>query len=142
MSELRRPKEITLRDLDGQEHTYRIGRWPAIPGLRIVAMLPGNVASFREKFPHLETLALDMLRFVEVDKFGPDGEVHTIRLTSSALIDNHVPDVETLIMLGIASVNHNTSLFRDGGQRILDSLATWATGFLQTFTQTLTASSE
>ena len=40
-----KPLDLTITDLDGIERAYRLGRFPAVAGLEIIAKVPSNVAT-------------------------------------------------------------------------------------------------
>ena len=67
----------------------------------------------------------------------PDGR--PMRLETKALIDNHVPDWETLIQIEYASMRHNCSFFRNG--KASHFLAEVMSLALTKISETLTASS-
>ncbi len=55
-------------------------------------------------------MMLKLMRYVGVPREG--GE--PLMLTTEALVNNHVPDWQTLARLELAMMDHNTSFFRDG----------------------------
>lgn len=133
-----KPIDITIADLDGIERTYRIGRFPAIIGLEIIAKVPGNIASLSKQLPHLRELVLQMCKYVAVDVPLDDGGTHEVILSTAALVDNHVPDGQTLLHLCFEIMRHNTSFFGHADQSILDYLVGRLADSLPRITRTLT----
>ena len=58
-----------------------------------------------------EALMLKMMAYVAVPTDDPG---RPLALTTRALVDNHVPDWETLARIELAIINYNCSFFRDG----------------------------
>ncbi len=68
----------------------------------------------------------------------PNGDV--LRLSTEALVNNHVPDWETLAKIEMAMMEKNCSFFRNG--QSWDFLSNMAQIFLQKLSEMLTRSSE
>lgn len=117
-----KPLDITISDIDGIERHYRISRFPAVVGLEIIAKVPSNIATFSKQLPNLKELVLQMCKYIAVDVSSNDGGTHEIILSTQALIDNHVPDGQTLLRLLFELMRHNTSFFGRADQSILDFL--------------------
>lgn len=132
-----KPTEVTIADLDGVERTYRIGRFPALIGLDIIARVPSNIASLSKQLPRLRQLVLQMCQYVAVDVPLEDGGTHEVTLSTTALVDNHVPDGQTLLHLCFEIMRHNTSFFGSGDQSVLDFLLEKLADSLPRITQTL-----
>lgn len=105
-----KPVEQTITTMDGEEITIRIGRLPATEGRRFVALFPVSALPKVGDYAVNEECMGLLMRYVEVVK--ADG--YSIRLTTKALIDNHIPDWEALAKCEKAAMEHNTSFFRDG----------------------------
>lgn len=118
-----KPLDITIKDLDGIERNYRISRFPTVAGLEIIARVPSNVATLSKQLPHLRELVLQMCKYVAVDVPTDDGGTHEIILSTQALIDNHVPDSQSLLRILFELMRHNTPFFGRADQSILDYLA-------------------
>ena len=116
--ELIKPVEIELEDLDGNMHAYTISRVPATVGRELIAKYPtSNMPKIGEYKTSEETMLL-MMKFVEVNA----GD-RQIRLSTKALVDNHVPDATTLLKLEYKMLNYNTNFFTNGDrQGFLDYL--------------------
>ena len=117
-----KPLDITITDIDGIERSYRISRFPAVVGLEIIAKVPSNIATLSKQLPHLKELVLQMCKYVAVDAPTDDGGTHEITLSTQALIDNHVPDGQTLLRLLFELMRYNTSFFGRADQSIQDFL--------------------
>lgn len=117
-----KPLDITITDIDGIDRSYRISRFPAVVGLEIIAKVPSNVATLSKQLPHLKELVLQMCKYIAVDAPTDDGGTHEITLSTQALIDNHVPDGQTLLRLLFELIRHNTSFFGRADQSIQEFL--------------------
>lgn len=113
MSNLIKPLEITAKDIDGNEHKYTISRLPATVAINTVGKLSGGI---RFKNPSDAQAAQEvgdiLMAHVAVEING-----ELIRLSTGALVDNHVPDGEALGSLVVEMVRHNTSFFGIAGSR-------------------------
>lgn len=110
MADLIKPKEVHVKDLDGNLHTFIISRLPALHGREILAKYPvSNIPKLGEYNASVEAMRL-LMSHVAVPLDGGDQ-----RLTTQALIDNHVPDGEALLRLEFKMLEYNTSFFGNGG---------------------------
>jgi len=132
---LLKPKEVTLTDLDGGQHTYIISRLPATVGREIITQYPISAMPKVGDYRVNETVMLKLMAHVAVVK--SDGGV--LVLSTQALVDNHVPDWETLARLEMAMMEYNVSFFANG--RALTFFEGIAQKAQQLISQTLTASS-
>lgn len=112
MAELIEPQEVEVTDRNGKTHKYLISKFPAVTGREIAAKYPTSVAAMakqweQNQYAENEKIMLKAMTFVE--KINEDGS--TIRLTTQALIDNHVPDAESLMQLEKAILEYNFSFF-------------------------------
>jgi hypothetical protein len=112
VAELLEPKEIAVKDRNGNDIPFIIGKFPAIAGREIAAKYPTSIAALAKQweenqYGESEKIMLKAMAYVE--RVLPDGE--TIRLTTSALVDNHVPDGEALMRLEKELLAHNFSFF-------------------------------
>ena len=105
------PKEITVTDSNGAEHQYTIGKYPAVAGREILAKYPlSNAPKLADYGVSQET----MLKLMNhVTKTLSDGR--EIRLSTAALVDNHVPGAEALLRIEMASLGYNVSFFSNAG---------------------------
>lgn len=112
---LLRPKEVTVKTMDGDERIYIISKFPAITGREIVAGYPLTAIPKLSEYKANETVMLQLMTFVAVPRPSNAGvEAAPLQLTTKALIDNHVPDWETLIKIEYEMMKYNTSFFGKG----------------------------
>lgn len=112
MAELLNPKTVFVEDRNGNKHGYVVGQFPAITGREIAAKYPTSIAALAKQweenqYGENEKIMLKAMSFV--DKILEDGSM--LRLTTAALIDNHVPDAECLMRLEKELLEHNFSFF-------------------------------
>lgn len=108
--ELIKPKEVVLKNSDGDEKTFTISKIPAVDARKVLAMYPvANMPKVGDYAVSEEAMYL-MMKYVAVEIDG-----RTQQLTSKALIDNHVTDGEQLVRLELAMLGYNTSFFQQGG---------------------------
>lgn len=112
MADLLNPKTVFVKDRDGVNHGFVVGQFPAIAGREIAAKYPTSIAALAKQweenqYGENEKIMLKAMSYVE--KILEDGT--TVRLTTAALIDNHVPDAECLMRLEKELLEHNFSFF-------------------------------
>lgn len=112
MADLMNPKTVFVKDKDGNSIGFIVGQFPAIAGREIAAKYPTSIAALAKQweenqYGENEKIMLKAMSFVE--RIGPEG--NTVRLTTAALIDNHVPDAECLMRLEKELLQHNFSFF-------------------------------
>lgn len=99
------PKEL---ELEGK--TYILSKFPAIAGREIIAKYPvSNMPKLGDYGVSEETM-LKLMAFVAVK--NENGE--PLKLTTRALIDNHVGSWETLAKLEWSMMEYNCSFFQNG----------------------------
>lgn len=111
MSDLIDPVEVQIADSNGAEKMFRLGKMPATVGREVLAKYPLSSIPKVGDYDTGHAAMLKMMRFVETES--------GIRLTTAALIDNHVPDGEALLRLEIEMLRHNTSFFGRAGSQSL-----------------------
>jgi hypothetical protein len=104
------PKEITLKTQAGEEKTYVISKFPAIQGREIVTKYPVSNVPKLGDYKQSEEVMLKLLAFTAV----VTSEGAHLPLTTRALVDNHVPDWETLARLEWSQLEYNISFFGNG----------------------------
>lgn len=139
MSELIDPVEVEIKSSGGIVKVFTIGKMPATVGREVLAKFTLSNMPRVGDYDVSHEAMLKMMRYVETE----DG----IRLSTSALIDNHVPDGESLIRLEIEMMRHNTSFFGVAGGQSLggflrDKLAEQMPLIMQTLTHLLEQSSQ
>ncbi|WP_058909736.1 hypothetical protein [Entomohabitans teleogrylli] len=121
-------KEFTCAD--GTKKTFILSKFPAIAGREIVTQYPITGAPKIGEYKTNEALMLKLMAYVAVDT--PNGPTE---LVTQELVNNHVPDFETLLKIEWAMMEYNCSFFRNGSAlRSLDSLKA---RFLGSITKTL-----
>lgn len=135
MSELIKPKTVVLKDIDGGQKTFVISRVPAVAMREVMAKYPvTNIPKLGEYNASREVMQL-LLGYTAVE-VGEEGR--QLRLSTLALIDNHVADAEQLLRLEYAMLEYNTSFFGQGGaSTFLESLIA---KYLPLITKTVMAS--
>lgn len=115
MPELIKPQDVTVTDLDGEERTFIISRLPATVGREILAKYPvANAPKLGDYGVSSEAMRL-MMKYVAV----PREMGEPLCLTTQALIDNHVPDGQTLIKLEFEMLRYNCDFFGLGSNQDL-----------------------
>ncbi|OYW78786.1 MAG: hypothetical protein B7Z19_06535, partial [Polynucleobacter sp. 32-46-5] len=112
MAELLEPVEITIpvADKDGYEKTYILSKFDAVAGREIVFQYPTSVIPKLGDYKLNEELMFKMMSYVAV----PQDSGIPLRLTTRALVNNHVPDWETLYIIEKEMMKLNCSFFRNG----------------------------
>jgi hypothetical protein len=118
--------------------TFIIGKLPAVIGREIITQYPiANIPKIGN-YEVSRDLMYKLMRYVAVRL--ENGNV--MRLETPALIDNHVPDATTLILLEKAAMQYNFDFLADGViMNALESLLGRFAGYVtQMLTQTLDSS--
>ena len=122
-----KPKEITLVDIDGQERTFILSRFPATVGMEILVKLPISSVPKLGDFDTLKGVRDEIFKYVYVKTDGGD-----IALSTQALIDNHTNDAETALKIIGEMLQHNYSFFQKGTISVfLDSITAKVPGIAQ-----------
>lgn len=103
--ELLEPKEI---EIEGCK--FVISKFPAIAGREIITKYPTSLIPKVGDYATNEEVMLKVMGYVE--RITNDGQ--KIRLSSRALVDNHVPNWEMLVKLEGAMMEYNCSFFQNG----------------------------
>lgn len=102
------------KEIDGK--VYTLHKFPAVAGREIVTQYPITAAPKVGDYKTNEALMLKLMAYVSVN---PDGKGE-IALKSVDLINNHVPNPETLMKIEWAMMEYNVSFFGQG--KIFDFL--------------------
>lgn len=129
-------KAITVTTQAGEEKTYMISKFPAIAGREIVCKYPvSGMPKLGDYAVNEETMLKLMAYVCAVTQDGGHQP-----LSTKALVDNHVPDWETLSKIEIEMMGYNCSFFQNGKiSGFLDAIKTTAQ---QLISSTLTDSLE
>ena len=104
------PKEIMIKTQAGMDKAYIISKFPAIAGREIIAKYPLSGMPKLGDYQVNEETMLKLMCYVSVKT--PDGS--QIALTTRVLIDNHVPEWETLARIEVEMMGYNCSFFQQG----------------------------
>ena len=104
------PKEVEIETADGDVRKYTISKFPAVAGREIITQYPISGIPKLGDYNTNEEIMMKIMGYVSVQP--PEGPALT--LNSRALIDNHVPEWETLARLEWAMMEYNVSFFREG----------------------------
>lgn len=121
------PKEITVTDQSGKERVYIIHKFPAVAGREIVTKYPlSNIPRVAE-YGQSEEVMFKLMAYVGVPVAG---NPQPTMLTTRALVDNHMPDWETLMKVEMAVLEYNVSFFGKGAisgffESISPKVAAW-----------------
>lgn len=127
-------QEKEIETGDGEKRTYIISKFPATDGREIVTQYPMSGLPKIGEYKTNEALMLKLMGFVGVPRDGADPLV----LSTKQLVNNHVPDFETLMRIEWAMMEYNCSFFRNG--RLSTSLSDIAAKALKQITSTLMGS--
>lgn len=106
-----KPKQIEVKTLDGDVRVYFVSRFPAVQGREIIAKYPLSAMPKLGDYAVNEETMLKLMSFVAVpNEHGEPG----LRLSTRALVDNHVPDWESLARIEVAMMEYNVSFFGNG----------------------------
>lgn len=95
---------------DGTTASYIISKFPAVAGREIVTQYPVSAIPKLGDYGVNEELMLKLMCFV-----GVTTEAGTVQnLSTRMLVDNHVPDFETLMKIEMAMMEYNCSFFAQG----------------------------
>ncbi len=117
-------QNLTLQDMDGNDVTVVLSRFPATVGREISIKYPmANLPKLGDYKVSDETMEKLMV-YVGI----PQESGEPLMLKTRALIDNHIPDAETLLKIEMAMLEYNFSFFRKGA----------ISDFFNEFVQTIT----
>jgi hypothetical protein len=115
------------KELEGTK--YILSKFPATVGREIILQYPTSALPKVGDYATNEALMIKIMSYVGVTI---EGREEPLTLKTRALIDNHVPDAETLMKLEWAMMNHNFSFFGNGSlSGILDRVAAQAVKLIQ-----------
>lgn len=116
------PKDIEITTQSGETRNYVISKFPAIAGREIIAKYPISAIPRLGDYDVNEETMLKLMSYV-----GVRAGDQIVNLKTKALVDNHVPDWETLAHLELEMINYNCSFFENG------RASTFFEGIAQTF---------
>lgn len=101
---------IEPKNIEVNGKIFTISKFPAISGREIIAKYPLSGLPKIGDYAVNEETMLKLMSFVGV----PRENSEPLRLTSRALVDNHVTDWEMLGKIEIAMLEYNCSFFQSG----------------------------
>lgn len=104
------PQEYECPLPGGGTKTFILSTFPAVQGREIVTGYPTSNVPKLGSYNVSEELMLKLMCFVAVPIEGKE----PLQLTTKALVNNHVPDWETLARLEMKMLERNCSFFKDG----------------------------
>ena len=113
------PKEIVVPIQDGEERVYIISRFPAMAGREIFKRYMASAIPKVGDYAVNEAMMFKIMSYVGVQVPGRETP---LLLTSRALVDNHVPDWETLARLEEAMLSYNCSSFGKGASPVFSGM--------------------
>lgn len=113
IGDLIQPKEQEFTLPDGTAKLYILSKFDAVTGREIVTQYPITATPKIGDYRSNEELMLRVMAHVAIPFDG--SERKTLRLTSRELVNNHVPDFETLLKIEMAMMEYNCSFFARGG---------------------------
>jgi hypothetical protein len=98
--------EATFEDASGKSHKYLLYKIPAVAGREILCQWPLTALPKVGDYSANEGVALKMLSYVAVEKNGTP-----IRLSTTELVDNHVPDAVVMMRIEREMFKYNFGFF-------------------------------
>jgi hypothetical protein len=101
--------EPKLIEING--HKFIISKMPCTVAQEVVLKLPAGFIPMVSNFAQSQEMAFKMLSYCE--RVYSDGRAN-VPLISKEIIDNHVPDFNTLVQLEYECINYNYDFFAQG----------------------------
>lgn len=120
------PKEVTITTQAGVEKTYVFSKIPYLSVREIMAQYPSSAMPKIGDYSLNEAMAKKLLSYVAImTENGP------LRLTTAALIDNHIPDLVTGGRIELGMIEYQVGFFETGQASIFfEGLTRKALAFL------------
>lgn len=132
------PKDITIATQDGTTRDYILSKFPAIQGREIISKYPLSGLPKLGDYGVNEETMLKLMAYVAV-RVDSGAE---IPLKTRDLVNNHVPDWETLVKIEKAMLEYNCSFFANGqALTFFGGLAQQASGLISKILTDLLAQS-
>lgn len=126
--DLLKPKDIIITDIDGVDRIYTVSRLPFMVAREIgFQYIPSALPKVGD-YPVNEGMMQKMMSYVAVDVNG-----QKLRLTTPALIDNHIPDLGTGLAIEWHVMEYNASFFHKG------TISDFFAGVVQTYLAKISA---
>lgn len=108
--ELIKPKEFSIADEDGKERKFILSKFDAVTGREILSVYTTSALPKLGEYPDNEQIMFKLMSYVAV----PQENATPIRLSTRALVNNHIPDCEMLFTIEKEMMKYNYSFFRNG----------------------------
>jgi hypothetical protein len=102
-----KPKEITVKSIDGEDKQFRISRVPATQGREIFTQYMPTAMPKIGNYKSNEDLMKKLMLYVDVKT--TDGS--WVRLENEVILDSHITDWEMLVKIELEMVKYNTNFF-------------------------------
>jgi hypothetical protein len=109
MTALIKPKEIVIKDQDGNDLTFTISKFSAWDGREICTQYPLSAIPKLGDYPRNEELSRKIVSHCGVTING-----NLIVLNTKDVARNHIPDWEVLMKLEKETIQYNCSFFLNG----------------------------
>lgn len=103
------PKVESITCQDGTEKSFIFSKFPATAGREIISAYPVSNLPKLGDYGVSEATMLKLMSHVAVQT-----EAGPLRLSTRALVDNHVPDWEALAKIEMGMLEYNCSFFQAG----------------------------
>jgi len=97
--------EVEIETQNGDKKTYTISKFPAIAGREIICKYPTSAMPKVGDYEVNQETMLKLMKYVSCNG---------VALKTQALVDNHVPDWETLGKIEAEMIGYNCSFFHNG----------------------------
>ena len=105
-----KPQEFTVTDQGGVTKTFLLSKFDAVAGREIISKYPTSGLPKIGDYKVNEETMLKLMSYVAIEiESGAK-----IRLSTRALINNHIGDWETLAKIEVAMMEYNCSFFQNG----------------------------
>lgn len=138
MHDLLEPMAKEFTSQNGDRKTYHLSKFDAVTGREIIAKYPLSNAPKLGEYATSEATMFKLMGFVAVET--ENGAL--LRLSTPALVRNHVPDWEVLMRIEWAMLEYNCSFFGKGlNSGFLESLKAKAPALISQMLTALSAQS-
>lgn len=111
------PTLLDPKTVEINGYKFVISKMPCTVAQEVIFKLPTGLVPLLSNFSQAEDMAFKMLSYCE--RIYEDGRPN-VGLISKEIIDNHVPDFDTLVKLETECINYNYDFFGNG--KLLDFL--------------------
>lgn len=109
------PMDKEIPTGNGGTKTFVLSKFPAVAGREIVTQYPTTGMPKLGEYKQNEEIMLKLMCYVGIRMDNGD----VLQLRTKELVNNHVPDFETLMRVEWAMMEYNCSFFRNGAASAL-----------------------